>query len=113
MCISSCAVFLFLKKRRPSDMPAIYAFGGILVHMCDQVPSGFCFVRRSKLTFCAGFGISFHRRYISGRKSLNLPAPYSLCASVNVRNPEALKPDGVIGALKDEAEKYGKGYYIR
>lgn len=35
------------------------------------------------------------------------------CASVQGRNPEALKPDGVIGALKDEALKYGKDFYIK
>ena len=49
------------------------------------------------------------------RRCIDTYAPgggYTLyCASVKGRDPEALKPDGVIGALKDEAEKYGKDYY--
>lgn len=49
------------------------------------------------------------------RRCIDTYAPgggYTLyCASVKGRDPEAVKPDGVIGALKDEAEKYGKDYY--
>ena len=51
------------------------------------------------------------------RRCIDTYAPgggYTLyCASVNGRNPEALKPGGVIGALKDEVLKYGKDYYLK